>query len=803
MRLIVVLMMLLSCRGLRQRHGQRQGITATGAHSGEEGRKVEEDDFASLNDIRTVRNVGPKTFELLEGLGVKTVTDLLLHFPRGIVNRGAVCQAVHEDLVGTIVTCEAVVDKVKESFVGGRSPHIVHCRDNNNTRFTMTFFLAGKAKFVWDRVLSKTLSVGSIIYVSGKLSLSKFNDEFEFVNPEVKSSDDAQQKMWGVEAKYALTDGITGKKVRSLMESALEHADVHSFWDSGKQQGDWLPNNYRLKKGWPTLPEAFARAHAPQTEEDLSINAAWRERLAFDEFVALQLRQMQRSAQKEAGLLEKLRQTRGEDGARQAYIVRGNGSLTSKLKSSLPFNMTACQRRAVEEIWAQLGQPERMVRCVQGDVGSGKTLVAILAMMHAVEGGQQAALLAPTQILANQHHNVIRKHCEMIRNQLSEEQGGVPVLRPNVRIITGNVKAKERDALLRELRDGSVDIVVGTHALLTDNVADSFCSLGLVVIDEEQRFGVKQRDHLGDRSNVLFTTATPIPRSLMLLAEATNGYSISTLVEKPPAKREVCTILRGRSQIDQIIERISANLATDTKAFWVCSSLEDDGSGSSAEERYAQLSARFPGNVALLHGRQSGEEKEAAMAAFAKGEVQVLVTTTVVEVGVDIPDASICVIDNAERFGLSQIHQIRGRIGRGEKPAREILDKCFCVLLFQDEDQGKNEDEEGQEEEGDGANSSRRLPKEKLQILEKSSNGFEIAEADLQLRGPGDIFGESQHGTADYRAASITDHSHLLGDSLAMALKIRKGEIRYSNFLMGMWGVPRNSILGPNPLKQL
>lgn len=731
--------------------------------------------FALRNDVSSVRNVGPKTCELLKGLGVRTVTDLLCHFPKGIVDRQS--GVLDRELVGTIVTCEASVEKVKEAF-GVRSPHIVHCRDSRNTRFTLTFFLSGKAKFVWTK-LKKSLNVNSTICVSGKLSSSKFTGALEFVNPDVYET--MSQQLLGAEAKYALTVGLTAKKVRKMMEAALEHAEVNSFWGSDKQQ-DWLPASFRLEKGWPTLAEAFAQAHAPETAEDLAINSRWRERLAFDEFVALQLRQMETSAAKEAGLQKKLRKILGEEGAKQAYIVRGNGILTSKLNNSLPFNMTKCQQFAVDEILTQLGQPERMVRCVQGDVGSGKTLVAIMAMLCAVEGGRQAALLAPTEILANQHFNVISNHCENIRKQLSQEQGDAVILHPNVRIITGSVKGKAREALLQELKDGSVDILVGTHALLTDNVADSLQTLGLVVIDEEQRFGVNQRDKLGDRSNVLFTTATPIPRSLMLLAEAANGYAISTLIEKPPAKREVVTILRGRSQIEQIIERISVNLVNDTKCFWVCPSLEENGSGSSAEERYAQLSARFPGNVALLHGRLSPDEKEAAMAAFARGAVQILVTTTVVEVGVDIPDASICVIDKAENFGLSQIHQIRGRIGRGEKPPRETLQKCFCVLLYQDENQGK---EEGEEE---GAISSTpKSPKAKLEILEKSNDGFSIAESDLQLRGAGDIFGERQHGTADYRAASITDHSHLLSDSLAMAIKVRNGGLDYPQSLLSMF----------------
>lgn len=712
-------------------------------------------DFSLLNNLSNLKGCGPKTIEMLAQLNIHSITDLLMHFPRSIIDRSKVVE-VSNELVGEIVTVEGTVASVKEGFNG--SPCVVLCQGTNNTRFRLTFFMNQAMQKWFQATLKKTYYPGAHLIISGKLTISSFTQSFDIVNPDFSVSASAEaelDKYLVVEPRYGLTDGMSSSKLKSMVKLALEFAQ-DELGDYFKN--DWLPSNLRSQYGWPTMLEALQMAHSPQSTDSLSIMSAWRQRLAFDEFVALQTKQLKNQSDRKQQLFERQLALLGPDKVSDGYVVKGTGVFTNLLLENLPFKLTNCQRTAIDEVWEHMGTRERMVRCVQGDVGSGKTLVAILAMLRAVEDGKQAAMLAPTEILAKQHYNVIREHLQLIRTQLTKSDGKVHT-RPTVALLTGGLRGKKRESLLEEIRSGNVDVIVGTHALLTDSASSSMAALGLVCIDEEQRFGVEQRDFLGDRTNVIYTTATPIPRSLMLVAQ--EGHSISTLVEKPPTKRPIQTSLVGISHADRLIERIRLQIPNGSKVFWVTPCLQPSSSmiGSSALERFEQLSAIFPGKVALLHGKMSSEEKEESMERFSErdGEISILVSTTVVEVGVDVPDASICVIDRAENFGLSQIHQIRGRIGRGLKPDRETLDECFCVLLYQDLG----------ESDADALS-----PKAKLQILARSNDGFEIAESDLKLRGPGDIFGLRQHGSADYRAASVMDHSHLLGDAMKMAIEI-------------------------------
>lgn len=692
--------------------------------------------------LDTVKGVGKKTFEVYNQLGVNSLGSLLLHFPTNVIDRRKRV-ALSEEYIGSVVTVEAVVDRVKEGHRG--SPYTVTCTDLQNTRFGLTFFL-GKtagAQYAWIPY-SKVLQPGARVVISGKLGMSSFTQRFEIINPDLvldASSIGELENGLVAEPVYGLTAGLTGTKLRSMIKTVLGLSCNAEIFEK-----DWLSATVKEKYGWTSLKDAFDKAHHPEMEGDLlmSRESKWAERIAFDELVCLCIQQTLRDYAKKGELAEKVVARHGEGYLETAYVVKGTGALTDTLKTLLPFELTSCQVTAAAEIRAELEESRRMARCVQGDVGSGKTLVAIMGMLHCVEAGKQAALLAPTEILASQHYSVMQELFGKIREKTGES-------RPAVRMITGALQGKKREQLLEEIRSGQVDVVVGTHALLTESVADTFPSLGLVVIDEEQRFGVNQRDALADRSNVLYTTATPIPRSLMLVVQ--DAYSVSTLTEKPPAKRPVETVLVGMSLSERVMERISANIDHDTKAFWVCPCLSPSSTmpGSSVQERYDQLNKRFPGRVAMLHGQMSPEEKAEVMDSFSRlgGPISVLVSTTVVEVGVDVPDASICVIDRAEQFGLSQMHQIRGRIGRGDKPPRELLEECYCVLLYDDFG------EDGQAKEA----------KEKLQILSTCNDGFQISESDLALRGPGDVFGFRQHGDAGYKVASLTHHSHLLLDA--------------------------------------
>jgi ATP-dependent DNA helicase RecG len=691
--------------------------------------------------LHKVKGVGKKTVEVYDQLGIQKLGDLLLHLPTSVIDRR---QKVDLDAshVGQVVSVEATVDRVKEGNRG--SPYIVSCRDKQGTRFGLTFFL-GKtaAQYAWIPY-GKVLTPGANVIISGKLGMSSYTNNFEIINPDlVLNAASAEEVEEGLVAEpiYGLTAGLTGTKLRTMIKTVLDLSkDAEIF------ENDWISEGVRQKHGWASLKESFHMSHHPEGEQDLlsSRESRWTERIAFDELVSLCVQQTLKDEATKRELAAKALALHGADYLEKAYVVKGTGKLTTLLESLLPFELTSCQVQAAKEILAEMSDSRRMARCVQGDVGSGKTLVAIMGMLHCVEASRQSALLAPTEILATQHFATISGLFSKIREHTGES-------RPNVRLITGALVGKKREELLREMRGGEVDVVVGTHALLTDSVADSFSSLGLVVIDEEQRFGVSQRDALADRTNALFTTATPIPRSLMLLVQ--DAYSVSTLTEKPPAKRLVQTVLVGMSLTDKVVARIQANIDNDTKAFWVtpCLSPSANMVGSSVQERYHQLNAIFPGRVAMLHGQMSAEEKAEVMAAFSQvgGSISVLVSTTVVEVGVDVPDASICVIERAEQFGLSQMHQIRGRIGRGEKPPREVLEECYCVLLYDDV----------------GDDGEVKLAKEKLQILANCNDGFEISESDLVLRGPGDVFGLRQHGASGYKVASLIHHSHLLLDA--------------------------------------
>jgi len=515
------------------------------------------EELAGLNELKSLKGVGPKTLQVLAQLGIRTVTDLVLHFPKGIIDRSEKVD-LSEELLGEIVTAEGTVEKVKEGFRG--APCVVHGRDNKGTRFTLTYFF-GKtqaAAYLWSG-LKKSFFPGAQIVFSGRLTKSAFTSYFDVINPDFAlEAGKGAEKFLVVEPKYGLTDGLTSTKMRSLIRSALDMLFDPSASHSVYFSEDWLPLSTRDQFKWPTMKEALLAAHSPQSLDSLSVTSAWRQRLAFDEFVAMQIRQLK------VQFVKDQEATQMQVG--QQHVVKGTGELSEILIKQLPFKLTNCQRAAVHEIWEQLGKPERMVRCVQGDVGSGKTLVAVLAMLRAVEDGKQAALLAPTEILAKQHMSTISKYFEIIRKHSKSE------LLPTVELITGGVRGSARDEILKNLSAGKISVLVGTHALLSDSVASSFSSLGLVCIDEEQRFGVNQRDALGDRSNVLYTTATPIPRSLMMAvtgSAAGRAMTISTLNEKPPAKRPVQTILIGVSYVDRVIERLRANIPFGSKVFWV------------------------------------------------------------------------------------------------------------------------------------------------------------------------------------------------------------------------------------------
>src|SRR5829696_983303 len=463
----------------------------------------------------------------------------------------------------------------------------------------------------------------------------------------------------------------------------------------------------RERRGWPAWREALAAVHAPQSADDLDPGHKARERLAYDEILSSQL----------AVALVRARRRR-----RKGRVLAGTGELQTRVEAKFGFALTGSQRQALAEIAGDMKSPHRMMRLLQGDVGSGKTVVALLAMLIAVENGAQAALLAPTEVLARQHHQVLQR--------LAAPAG------VEIGLLTGREKGRARDSMLASLASGLTPIVVGTHALVQPDVA--FRDLALAVIDEQHRFGVEQRLALGakgDDADTLLMSATPIPRPLMMTAYG--DLDVSRLIDKPPGRKPVDTRTVPLDRGDEVTGAIARALARGAKVFWVCPMVEESENAdtAAAEERYRALGELLPGRVGLVHGRMKGRDKDRAMADFAAGPVDLLVATTVIEVGIDVPEATVMVVEHAERFGLAQLHQLRGRIGRGDQPST-------CLLLYQ-APLGE-------------------IARQRLAILRETEDGFRIAEEDLRLRGGGEVLGTRQSGLPQLRLADLARHEELV-----------------------------------------
>jgi ATP-dependent DNA helicase RecG len=534
----------------------------------------------------------------------------------------------------------------------------------------------------------KSLPMGEKRTVAGKLEA--YGDEWQIIHPDVLPADKAAD-LAVREPVYPLTEGLTGKRLRELAAAALERAS---------ELPEWIEPSLAAREAWRPWRAAIAEAHRDPGTDDP------RRRLAYDEVFANQLALLL--------LRQASRRNRG-------VALAGDGKLIGKLK--LPYQLTGAQRRVVEEIRGDMAQTAPMLRLLQGDVGSGKTLVALMSMLTAIESGAQAALLAPTEILARQHHATLLKQLDSI---------GV-----RVAILTGREKGKARESVLMGLADGSVDILVGTHAIFQEKV--SYRNLGLAVIDEQHRFGVSQRLLLASKADrpphLLVMTATPIPRTLTLTQYG--EMDVSRIDEMPPGRTPVDTRVISEERLSEVVDGLGRHLASGGQAYWVCPLVEESekSDAAAAEERARILRLRFGDDkVGLVHGRMKGLEKDAVMARFAANELAVLVATTVIEVGVDVPNATLMIVEGAERFGLAQLHQLRGRVGRG-------TGKSTCLLV-----RGQNLTEVG---------------RARLGLMRETSDGFRIAEEDLRLRGPGEILGTRQSGEVAFRVATAQDVEEL------------------------------------------
>ncbi len=661
-----------------------------------------------------IRGIGPKAAEKLAALGLFVARDLIRYYPRDYLDYANLVRITSLQ-PGSTATIVATVRR-SSSFTSPRNPNLsileLQLQDPTG-RLRVSRFFAGKrfSSPGWLKSQERQFPAGCTVAVSGLVKETPYGPCFQDPLMEVLESPNAplQSRQIGrLLPVYGLTEGLTADRVRQAVQSLVVAVQA---W------GDPLPGRLLQQQQLLDLPTALVQIHQPDDQERL---AAARRRLVFDEFLMLQLGLLQRRRQLTANPAPPL--TLAAPRGPGAETGEAEGLMQAFLKI-LPFPLTGAQRRVLAEIHADLARDQAMARLVQGDVGSGKTVVAIAALLTAIDAGCQGALMAPTEVLAAQHYH---KLCEWL-----------PQLHVTVSLLTGSTPAKRRRELLADLDNGTLKILVGTHALLEDPVR--FARLGLVVVDEQHRFGVHQRHRLlnkGLQPHLLTMTATPIPRTLALSIHG--DLDVSQIDELPPGRTPIRTRLIKGGERQQAYDLIRAEVEAGQRAYVVLPLVEDSEKLDlrSAVEVHRQLSEEvFPDlSVGLLHGRLASADKQAAIGAFARGETQVLVSTTVVEVGVDVPEASVMVIEHADRFGLSQLHQLRGRVGRGAAASH-------CLLI------------------NDSRNAQAR---QRLEVLVRSSDGFEIAEMDLRLRGPGQVLGTRQSGLPDLALASLSDDGAVL-----------------------------------------
>jgi ATP-dependent DNA helicase RecG len=655
--------------------------------------------------ITGLAGVGPKQDRLFRYLLGREETprlvDLLLHLPASVIDRRA-RPKIRDAVPGTVVTLEVTVDRHRPTpGRNPRAPHLVYASDDTGD-VVLTYFRAQPG------YVEKLLPVGSKRYVSGTAQM--YDGTLQITHPDRVVDELGFAKLSGIDPVYPLTEGLALGSLRRAMAQALQKLPALPEWIS--------PEVIRRCK-FPDIAEALHRVHVPVELTDILPDGPFWSRLAFDELLAGQL-----------ALALVRAQLRRPAGDRHA----GDGHLRKKIIDALPYSLTSSQQQAAAAISDDLRQPVRMLRLLQGDVGSGKTVVALLAAAAVTEVGKQAALMAPTEILARQHIKTI--------TPLAERAG----LR--VAILTGREKGKERRDILARLAAGEIDFLVGTHALIQDDVV--FKALALAVVDEQHRFGVRERLALtakGEAVDVLVLSATPIPRTLVLTYFG--DMDVSELREKPAGRQPIDTRAVPDNRLNEVMDAVGRALAAGKLVYWICPLVEESDTVNltDAEARFESLKARFGDKVGLVHGKMRGTDKDRVMAQFAAREIGLLVATTVVEVGVDVPAATIMVIENAERFGLAQLHQLRGRIGRGSEAST-------CLLLYKEP---LNE-----------------MSTARLKVIRETTDGFRIAEEDLKLRGEGDVLGIRQSGLPGYRIARSDVHGQLITQARDEALRIMK-----------------------------
>ncbi|MDD3182415.1 MAG: ATP-dependent DNA helicase RecG [Alphaproteobacteria bacterium] len=666
--------------------------------------------FPLFADVTTLKGVGAKIAPHYARLCGTKIVDLLWHLPVGLIDRTYSPKLRYADK-GKVATLHlTILEHIPNERVG--RPYRIIATDGSG-EITLTYFTA-KGDY-----LSKIYPLNKSVVVSG--NLERFGRGWTMSHPDYALPPERAKEIPSFEPVYPLTEGLSRKMVHKTAQLALAHAP---------DLAEWNDPHLMKREGWTGWRESLLAAHNPTVEsrhrealngrgdpsphpqaqarnDGVYVDPS-RQRLAYDELLADQL------------ALGVIRRHHRQTGGR---ALKASGTLQQKLLSALPFTLTKGQQQAAQEIINDMVKPKKMLRLLQGDVGSGKTIVALMAMLHAVEAGVQTAMMVPTEILARQHYE---------RLKLLVEPLGL-----TIGLLVGKSRAKDRQAVLQSLEEGSLNIVIGTHALFQADV--TFANLGLAVMDEQHRFGVHQRLQLSEKGrgvDILVMTATPIPRTLTLTAFG--DMDVSRLMEKPAGRQPIDTRLIDMGRLEDVIEGVGRQIAKGAQVYWVCPLVEESEKSdlAAATERANLLAEHLGANtIGLVHGRLSSEAKNKVMEAFAANEIKVLIATTVIEVGVDVPNASLMIIEHSERFGLAQLHQLRGRIGRGAT-------KSTCLLMYQ--------------------SPLGEIAKSRLTTMRESEDGFLIAEEDLRLRGSGELLGTRQSGMPSFRIADLARDHNLL-----------------------------------------